>query len=151
MLTVRMMHYTLCLKNSKFNNCYNSQLIYSSSWSHAYFWEKDCIISLVLNANLFLISSGTFNITYVRREIVLEFRIGPPVPVSRYTKYRDTATSLSGINSTGIEVTQYRHGRYWRWAHRQCIIPCANERLVNGHSVPSQYTAISPATVANAC
>jgi len=38
-------------------------------------------------------------------------QVGPPVPVSRYTEYRDTATNLSGIN-TGIEVTQYRYGRY---------------------------------------
>jgi len=44
--------------------------------------------------------------------------LGPPIPVSRYIEYRDTATNLSGIN-TGIEVTEYRHGRYWHWAHRQ--------------------------------
>jgi len=38
----------------------------------------------------------------------------PPIPVSRYAEYRDTATNLSGINTgnTGIEVIQYRLGRY---------------------------------------
>ena len=55
----------------------------------------------------------------VRSAIWSYIVIGPPIPVSRCTEYRDTATNLSGIN-TGIEVTEYRHGRYWCWAHRQC-------------------------------
>jgi len=53
-----------------------------------------------------------------------------PVVQTVLSKYRypgvpNTATNLSGIN-TSIEVTQYRHGQYWRWAHRQCIIPCVD-------------------------
>jgi len=51
----------------------------------------------------FLSSSATFTAAH--------WRVGPPIPVSRYTEYRDTATNLSGIN-TGIEVSEYQHGRY---------------------------------------
>ena len=65
--------------------------------------------------------------------------LGPPIPVSRYTEYRDTATNLHGIN-TGIEVTEYRHGRYWRWPHRQCgQCPSASFRMsMNAWSVVTQ-------------